>query len=190
MRTFEQEGFSRIFHARERQESFFTSHTFDNVTNGSVFKVALEVQPGETMYIHFAKLHFTNVLQDSAYKITSFNGELTAITGGSTPDTDVNEITGDTVTRATISVNETAPFTVPFDQNIVKAIEITQGASTFIDFAIDSSNTRDLVNIPIILNNISLSNKYILLQGNVEDLLNLAASNNFSVTFGVFYSIC
>ena len=175
--------------ARDNRISYFAGHEFTGLTNTDTLKFAFLVKPNETMYIHFSTLHFESLLKNSIYKITSFNGELASITGGTTPDTNVNEILGTQDDRVTIDINETATFTVPFNQFIAKAIEITQGASTFIDFSIEESSQRDLNTQPIILNNLTNSNKYILFEGQVGDLKTGGSDFATTVTAGVFYSI-
>jgi|GEM_PF-3014498 len=183
-------GGENLEKARTREESFFATHSFVGVSDTDTVRFAIEVKPKESIYLHFAELYVNSITNDSAYSLTSFSGEIDAITGGSSPDTEVNEITGDAISRVTVDPTAVVPFNVPFSQQIVKDIQITQGASTFIDLSVVINDFRDLSKQPILLKNSNeVGSKYIILQADVVDLLDLAASNAINVQVGIFYSI-
>ena len=187
--SFSKEEKERIAYHREKLESYFASHVFTGVGDGDNFKISILAKPSEIIRIHFAEIHLTGIIQDSVYSITSFNGESASSTSGTPPQVDINEITEQPSNRALINPSESGSYNVPFTQSTLTALQVTQGASTFISFNINDRSTRNLVDTPIILNNVSGNDRYIILEGQVVDLLIPASSNSFNVTVGVFYSI-
>ena len=176
--------------ARNRRQSYVATHTFTGLSAGDTFKFSIEVQPDETVYVHFAKLEVSNETSPSAYKIRSISGELSAITGGVTPDEDINEILGTNANRVLTDINEDIPFVTPFTETIYNYYAVTQGAFTIIDNTINVTAVRDLVNQPIYLENLTQQNQYIILRGNLEERLIVGGpSNPVDITVGVFYSI-